>query len=98
MTSRAVDTGMLMNKAQTSKNAKVYLELPFCSLRDLTNALLSLTDEKLLPQCVRILVRKPTIVESTTQPPTVTKEKCKPWKYSTSFLEHKDLNVSLTKW
>ena len=50
MTSRASGTGMLVKKALASKDTKTSSRATFYSLRDLANPLLSLTNEKLLPQ------------------------------------------------
>ena len=50
MTSSATGTGILVKKALTSKDTKVSSGATFCSLRDLANPLISLTNEKLLPQ------------------------------------------------
>ena len=50
ITSRATDTGLLVKRALTSKSTKVLSGATFCSLRDSSDPLLSLTNEKLLLQ------------------------------------------------
>ena len=50
MISGAIGTGIFVKRALTSKDTKVISGATFCSPRDSANPLLSLTNEKLLPQ------------------------------------------------
>ena len=51
MTSMGTGTGILVKMALTPKDTKVLSGATFFSLRESANPLLSLTNEKLLPQC-----------------------------------------------
>ena len=51
ITSRATGTGMLVNRVITLKDTRVPSSADSSSPRDFANPLLSLTNEKLFPQC-----------------------------------------------
>ena len=51
ITSRATGTGMLVNRALTLKDTRVSCDAVFSTLKASAKPLLSLTNEKLFPQC-----------------------------------------------